>query len=144
MRSRCMAVSFRGFRLVGDTILDLSPRGMLVECEDDVRVGESLRVTFEAPRSSGWFQVDAEVARLVKGHRRGDPGHCAGLRFTSMHYGSRGSLLASLAGLPPPVPARPLRMDYAATIEKIARRGIVITSEPPLRSEALARWSLLG
>ena len=40
------------------------------------------------------------------GFRRGDPGYCAGLRFTYLERSARHELLTRLVGLPPPIPQR--------------------------------------
>lgn len=119
VRASCQAVSLDGFRLVGERILDLSPRGLLLACDDRVEVGEEMVVSFRAPRNGPYIDVEAEVARLVEGWRPEDPGYCAGLRFTSIAGSARGELLTRLAGLPPPVPRRSLRADYAETVRRI-------------------------
>jgi hypothetical protein len=123
-RARCQAVVLDEFRLVGDRILDLSPRGLLLACDDEVELGQELVVSFQAPRGGPWIDVEAEVARVIDGYRPYDPGYAAGLRFTRIDRPDQGELLARLAGLPPPVPHRPLRMNYAETVARI-HAGIV-------------------
>ena len=119
VRTSCQAVALDGFRLLGERVLDLSTRGMLVTCDQPVDLGEEVVVSFRAPNGGPWLDAEAEVARLVEGWRPSDPGYCAGLRFTHFDGLSRGELLVRLAGLPPPVPRRPLRPDYAATVRRI-------------------------
>ncbi len=142
LRTRCVAVSTLDFRLIADEAFDLSPRGMLIECDPGVGLGDVIRVSFEVP-GTGWFEADGEVARIVRGKREHDPGYCAGLSFRGLHRGSAGALLASLAGLPPPVPRRPLRIDYAESVRRIAtaRSGPPALREP--FGDALKRWPLL-
>ncbi|MBW2461027.1 MAG: PilZ domain-containing protein [Deltaproteobacteria bacterium] len=118
-RSNCQAVALDGFRLVGDRILDLSPRGLLLACDDEIVTGEELVVSFKAPRGGEFIDVEAVVARVVGGWRPYDPGYAAGLRFTRIDAPDRGELLSRLAGLPPPVPHRRLRADYAETVRRI-------------------------
>ncbi len=119
VRTRCQAVSADDFRLLGQRVLDLSPRGMLVAADTGVEVGEEVLVSFRAPNGGPWLDAEAEVARLVEGWRPWDPGYCIGLRFTRLDAPSRGELLVRLAGLPPPIPSRPLRRDYAETVRRI-------------------------
>jgi len=122
-----------GFRLLGDRVLDLSTRGMLVACDAAVSLGDEVIVSFRAPNGGPVLDAEAEVARIVEGWRPWDPGYCIGLRFTRLDARDRGELLVRLAGLPPPVPTRPLRRDYAETVKRIYTRSI-----PPV-----ARWSPL-
>jgi hypothetical protein len=107
VRTSCQAVSSAGFELIGERALDVSPRGMLVACDAPVALGEEVIVSLEIPgREPFWLDAEAEIARIVYGYRRGDPGYCAGLRFTYLERGARNELLARLAGVPPPVPQR--------------------------------------
>ena len=128
-RSRCQAVALDQFRLVGERVLDLSTRGMLLACDQRVELGDDLLVTFPAPEIEDgaeqpiWIDAEAEVTRRIGGFRAGDLGYCVGLRFTRMDRASRDELLARLAGLPPPVPQRLPRADYAETVRRIATFG---------------------
>jgi hypothetical protein len=100
-------VSSEHFELLGDRVLDLSPRGMLVACDLPVVLGEEVIVSFETPgREPIWLDAEAEIARIVQGFRQGDPGYCVGLRFTYFERLAQGELLARLAGVPPPIPQR--------------------------------------
>jgi PilZ domain-containing protein len=106
-RSRCNAVSSEHFELLGERVLDLSPRGMLVACDLPVALGEEVIVSFQTPgRDPIWLDAEAEIARIVHGFRQGDPGYCVGLRFTYFERLARGELLSRLAGVPPPIPQR--------------------------------------
>ncbi|HKU39255.1 MAG TPA: PilZ domain-containing protein [Polyangiales bacterium] len=110
VRTQCQAVERGEFRLFGERVLDLSPRGMLVSCDQPTRVGDDVVVSFKAPGAGElWLEAEAIVARLVHGQRIGDRGVCAGLDFTYFEKPARHELLARLAGLPPPIPQRRLR-----------------------------------
>jgi len=110
VRTSCQAVEMDAFRLFGERVLDLSPRGMLVRCDGDARVGDSVIVSFQTPGLDClWLEAEAEVARIVQGYRTGDRGPSAGLTFTYFEKSARNELLSRLAGLPPPVPQRRLR-----------------------------------
>ena len=116
-RVRCQAVSDRGFELLGERALDLSPRGMLLACDLPASLGDEVLVSFQTPgRRPLWLDAEAEIARIVHGFRDGDPGYCLGLRFTYLERPARNELLARLAGVPPPVPqrrmpGRPVRIE---------------------------------
>lgn len=119
VRASCQAVAIDGFRLVGQRVLDLSTRGMLVACDTNVEIGEDVLVSFRAPHGGPYIDAEASIARVVAGWRPWDPGYCVGLRFTRLESAARNELLVRLAGLPPPVPSRPLRRDYAETVRRI-------------------------
>jgi hypothetical protein len=120
VRSRCHAVALDQFRLIGEQILDLSPRGALVACDAPVNVGDRVLLSFQAPETDAWIDAEAEVARVLEGWRSGDPGYSAGLRFTGLDRATRDELVVALAGLPPPVPMRRPPIDYAETVRRIA------------------------
>ncbi|HMI93525.1 MAG TPA: PilZ domain-containing protein [Polyangiales bacterium] len=106
-RSRCQVVSRAEFELLGETALDVSPRGILLACDVPVALGERVIMSLSAPGPDEfWLDAEAEVARIVYGFRNGDPGYCAGLRFTYLERSARQELLTRLVGLPPPVPQR--------------------------------------
>lgn len=107
-RTRCQAVDSAGFALLGEQVVDLSPRGMLILCTRRARVGDGVLVSFRAPSRAGqaelWFDAEAIVARVVAGRRRCDEGYGAGLEFTYFEKSCRHELLMRLAGFPLPVP----------------------------------------
>lgn len=106
-RSRCQVVSRAEFELLGETALDVSPQGLLLACDVPVALGERVILSLSAPGPEEfWLDAEAEVARIVYGFRHGDPGYCAGLRFTYLERAARNELLTRLAGFPPPIPRR--------------------------------------
>jgi len=109
VRARCQAVRLDDFRLVGERVLDVSPLGMLLAADREMQIGDDVVVSFQLPDGDEWFDAEARVARVIEGWRPWDPGYCVGLRFTSIDLDARMSLREKLRGLPPPVPARPLR-----------------------------------
>jgi hypothetical protein len=60
------------------------------------------------------------VARVVRGRRPKDRGRCVGLAFTKFDAVSRLVLRGHLRRTAPPIPQREPRIDYAATIKRIA------------------------
>jgi PilZ domain len=109
-RTRCHAVSDLGFELLGELALDLSPLGMMIACDAPAALGETVFVSLLTPGANPiWLDAEAEVTRILHGFRMGDPGYCAGLRFTYLERRSRAELLTRLAGLPPPIPRRRLK-----------------------------------
>jgi hypothetical protein len=120
VRIDCEVVSERGFRLLARRALDLSTDGMLVQSDAQVDVGDDVIISFTAPGGRFWMDAEATVARVVRGIREGDTrGRCLGLRFRTLDSMSRAVLAASLRGLPPPIPSRHVRRDYASTIRLI-------------------------
>ncbi len=130
VRTSCEAVSSCEFELLGQRTLDISPRGMLLACDAPVALGEDVIVSFRVPgREPLWMDAEAEIARIVYGFRHGDPGYCAGLRFTYLERCARDELLARLAGVPPPVPLR----RPPATSPARAAAGPSVLLSPTLR-----------
>jgi PilZ domain len=115
----CQVVRERDFKLIGARTVDLSPHGMLVKSEADVLPDERLIVSFRATAFNLWFDTEAVVTRIVSGRRPGDPGRCLGVRFRTLDAVARHILRGSLRKVPPPVPRRERRMDYAATVRRI-------------------------
>jgi hypothetical protein len=104
----CQVVRERDFRLVSSLALDLSTEGILVLTGERVLTGESLLVSFQAPRrENGWFDLEASVARVVHGRRPGDRGRCLGLSFGAMAESDKLRLFEGIRGLPAASVARP-------------------------------------
>ena len=132
VRSRCQAVDVAGFQLLGERVLDLSPRGMLIECRRQTRVGDEVLVSFCAPGVDElWFDAEAVVARVVAGQRCCDTGYGAGLEFTYFENSCRHELLSRLAGYPPPVPRRRVREPRGLGAE-LVRPMLALWEEPVL------------
>jgi hypothetical protein len=120
LRIDCQVVRERDFKLIGRTTVDLSPQGMLVVADERALTGEEVIVTFRSPVTHTWFDCEATVARVVHGRRPGDWGPCVGLDFHGVDDLSRILLHTSLRGLPPPLPMRAARVDYAETVRRLA------------------------
>jgi len=116
----CQIVRERDFRLVSDRALDLSPDGMLVASRCDVEPGEALLVSFQATELGLWFDSEARVARVVRGRRPSDRGEAIGLAFSTLSRVQRFILRGQLRRVPPPVPRRPQRIDWSATVRSLA------------------------
>jgi hypothetical protein len=116
----CRVVRELDFQLLGTKTIDLSPDGMLVGSEMGVEVGDSCIVSFKATPLGIWFDTEAMVTRVVEGRRPTDRGRAVGLRFRTLDAVHRLILRGSLRRVPPPLPAREQKIDYAATIFKIA------------------------
>ena len=109
----CEAVRLDGFVRVSDRILDLSHHGARLTADGLVREGDELDMTLRAPRSLEWIDAIAEVRRV-------DRDGTFGVRFTELEWDARASLFVELAGVPPRLPVRRIRPDYAATVRRIA------------------------
>jgi hypothetical protein len=116
----CQVVRERGFELLGQRGIDLSPDGMLVPTTAAAVVGEELLVTLQVPGTTRWIDTLATVARVVRGNRRGDGGRALGLLFDPLGADDNRLLRWALRRHPPTFPARAMRVDYVATVAFIA------------------------
>ena len=112
----CQAVRLEGFHLVGDRILDLSPRGALIACDRLVIPGEELLLSFRSPGRGPYIDATAEVRRVYSGSGRA----IIGTEFLDLDVETRHELLVRLAGFPPPIPKRRAPIDYAETVRRIS------------------------
>ncbi|MBX3204191.1 MAG: PilZ domain-containing protein [Labilithrix sp.] len=115
----CQIVRERDFRLVSERALDVSPDGMLVATDVELEPGENVFVSFRATQLGIWFDTEAHVARVIRGRRPGDKGRGVALRFSTMPRVKRFILRGHLRNVPPPVPRRAQRIDWAATVRSI-------------------------
>ncbi len=120
VRIPCQVIDEQGFTLLARECFDLSSRGMGVKAMAPAPIGTPLIVSFRVPGSSFHLDLEARVARIVWGRRRDDRYPSLGIELLSVDALSRAVLSARLRGLPPPVPSRPVRIDYAATVAAIA------------------------
>jgi len=120
VRVDCQIVRERDFKLIGSRAIDLSPLGMLVMGQEPVLTGEPLFVAFRMPQRNLWFDAIATVARVVHGRRPGDLGRCFGVAFESIEPDVQSFLRCALRNVPPPLPKREPRIDYAATARRAA------------------------
>jgi hypothetical protein len=108
-------------RLLGDSLLDLSPDGMLLDCRSQVSVGDGVFVIFAAPGTGDlWMRADTQVARVVEGRRHQDFVYGAGLKVTHLNAAFHNELSRRLVGFPPPLSRRGPRIDYARAVRRIA------------------------
>ncbi len=116
----CQVVRERDFKLVGRWGLDISSDGMLVVSDARVLTGEDVIVSFRVPRTHHWIDCEATVARVLHGRRPTDRARGLGLSFSSLDADTRRQIRSTLRDLPPPLPSRAPRVDYAATIHMLA------------------------
>lgn len=117
----CQVVRERDFKLVGRRLLDLSTAGVQVAADAPVLTGEGVIVSFKLPESSKWIDAEAIVTRVVHGRRPSDRGRSLGLRFESLDAPVRALLGDRLRRMAPTLPMRAPRVDYAATVRRIAQ-----------------------
>jgi hypothetical protein len=90
--------------------------GMLVMAQERVLTGEPLIVAFRLPFSDHWFDTEATVTRVIHGRRPGDLGRSFGVTFESLDEGAQSFIHRALRAVPPPLPTRARRVDYAASV----------------------------
>jgi PilZ domain len=114
----CSVVFEKNLTLAGLRAVDLSPDGMRIELSDvEVELGDHFFVCFRTP--ARWFLTDAFATRLLLGRRRGETRRCLALRFGSLSTALRARIEGDLRLMPPHLPQREQRVDYAATVGRI-------------------------
>jgi hypothetical protein len=116
----CWVVREVDSQLMSRHAVDLSPNGIRVSVSRiDIQVGDRFFVCFLARALGPWFYTDAVAARLLCGRRSGESCRSLALLFTSLSTASSDSVRGALRGVPPLLPQREARIDYAATVERI-------------------------
>jgi len=116
----CSVVRERDSKLASLRAIDLSPEGMRVELKEvDVDVGDRFFVCFRTTPFGIWFYTDAYATRLLHGRRPKEKCRSLGLKFGSLSAVSRLCIRGALRRIPPHLPQREPRIDYAATIGRI-------------------------
>jgi hypothetical protein len=117
----CQVVREGDFRLIARRTIDVSAEGMRVVLGDvDVKVGEALLVSFQVTPFGLWFDVEGKVARVIAGRRPGDRGRRAMGVKLDLPAVTRLILRGAIRKIPPPVPARAQRIDWARTVKLMA------------------------
>jgi hypothetical protein len=119
VRLPCQVVSESDFTLVSNLCLDISPRGMRVRALAPVARGSEVLISFRVPDAGVHMDLSAVVSRVAPGRRRGENCPSLGLSFVGIGALEGMILSARLKGLPPPVPLRHLRIDYAAAVRSV-------------------------
>lgn len=115
---RCEAVSLDRYCVLGRSTFDVSATGVLLAADELGPRNEVVLLHLYLGDTE--LVAETQVTRVAPGDRRGDLGPALGLTFTRVSRRALRNLLARLRGWPPPVPARRIRRDYAATVRAIA------------------------
>lgn len=106
VRMPCEAVRERDFKSLGSVVLDLSSTGMRLRSTERVLTGDAVIVSFFEPVSARWYDVEATVARVIHGRRRGDDERSLGLAFTSLRGEEQRALEQALRVRMPALPRK--------------------------------------
>lgn len=117
----CYVVAEKGFRSLRGTTLDVSDEGVRVSTAADVQIGDSVVLALCLPRGRSWVDAHGKVVRIERGVRAGDEGPAVAIEFTAMDPIDQSMLRGSLVSIPPPIPRRDVRIDYAASVIDASR-----------------------
>jgi hypothetical protein len=122
VRVPCEVIRERDCRIIARRSVDVSPLGMRVVADLPVLTGEPVFVAFGIPFGHTRIALDvaATVARVIHGRRPGDGGPSLGLEFDGLDRDAEWLLRAALRNVPPPLPMREPRVDYAASVHLAA------------------------
>lgn len=138
IRIPCQVVRLRDFKLVADSIENLSLGGLLVGPSDPVLTGEPLFLSFRLPRSGQWIDTEATVARVIHGRRDGDRTRQLGVKFDTLSPHARDVLRDQIHRAPPLPPCpRPGRRDTGPAVSRFSMGSGWIRSA---FGHALIRW----
>ena len=115
----CTLMRAQDLKVVGTRSMDLSPDGILVGVFDEMKVGEDMIMSFSLTPFSIPFHVEGRVARFLRGQRQRDRMPAAAMSFDSLDAVGRLILRGHLRRIPPVLPQRTRRIDYAATVMRI-------------------------
>lgn len=115
----CTLIRASDRRVVGRRGLDLSQDGMLVGAMDEVAPGERMIVLFTFTQFALPFHIEGHATRILRGQRVKDRMPAVAMRFDSLDPVGRLILRGHLRRIPPVLPARARRVDYAATISRL-------------------------
>ncbi|MEM7608429.1 MAG: PilZ domain-containing protein [Myxococcota bacterium] len=117
-RTACQVVAERGFRLLGERTLDVSPHGLLLATRALAIVGESVLISLRIPGGSSWIDAAGAVRRVLWQNERV---HALAIEFEPLSLTDRALLQASLQRKPPIFGQAPrIRRDYAGWVARIA------------------------
>lgn len=118
----CEVVREADFCRIGTRTLDVSTAGMRVALDDcdEIALGDALFVALQVTPFGLWLDARARVARIVHGRRPTDRGAEIGLHFEDFSAVSKLILKGAVRKVPPPVPTRARRVDYAKTVRAVA------------------------
>lgn len=105
--------------LVGTKVLDLSPRGAMIACDEAMEVGQEVLMSLRTPWLGPHVVLLGEVRRVIEGWRDADPGYAVGLRFVELEDEVAEELAERLAPFPTVRGVRPHPADYAETVRRI-------------------------
>ena len=106
--------------LVGDRVLDLSPRGAMIACDEEMAIGQELMISLRGPWLGPHVVVLGIVTRVIEGWREGDPGYCVGVSFIDLEEEVRRDFTERLVHLPVIASTRRYPADYAENVRRIA------------------------
>jgi hypothetical protein len=106
-------------KVVGRAGLDLSENGMLVGAIDELAPGDDVLVSFTFTQFRIPFNVEGRVARMLHGRRTRDRVPAIAMEFEKIDPVSRLILRGNLRRIPPVLPARARRIDYAQTVSEL-------------------------
>lgn len=116
----CQVVHEPAFALLGERGFDLSTHGMLLQSKAFALPGDPIIATFRVPGTDRWVDTLGTVARVVRGRRWGDMGPTMGIAFAELSVEDNLLIRWALRRVAPPLPSRPMRIDYAATAAMVA------------------------
>ncbi len=116
----CEVVSLSDMRSLGDYTIDVSNNGLLLACDKHVRLGTQVLVNMLVPFTDLRLFGKGVVSRVTHGRRENDTAPAIGIELESVDADLHHALEAKLAKIPPRVPMRHLRRNYAGLIEQIS------------------------
>lgn len=117
VQTDCHVVAERGFTLLAERTLNLSPFGALIPIDKTVYLDDEVILSLRLPGGSTWVDAMGRVTRILF---RENACKAAAVSFDEMSNFDRAILRGALFGKPPLGEAVKPRFDYAAHVSQIA------------------------
>jgi hypothetical protein len=114
----CQVVREADFVMLGERGVDLSTCGMRISSDVPAEIGEEVLVSLRIPGTDRWIDTRGKVARVI--YWSPVQGSALGISFEPLEPAVARELQEALRPYPPVTPARPPRVDYAASVELVA------------------------
>lgn len=119
LRVDCQVYRDRDLLPLCGEVVDISLSGIQLRAEELPGLGDRVWINFRPPRTDRTLRVEGVVTRVTAGRRRNERGETVGIEFKELTPEAHAGLCVMLRRLPPTVPQRKSRLDYADAVRRV-------------------------